>query len=98
MSDRIHPAIAATALVGGDCCGQPMRDTTCDAPDCGGMACGVCGGGCDITVPGGRCEVAMVAEPPDGRDARFAADRAQLGFPDPPTAPEQLDLIIEGGS
>lgn len=101
MSDRINPALLVTAsvdpasLVDPVCCGEEMRETGCDAPDCAGMACGTCGGGCDLDVVGGACDQAMVAAFTGGagREAREETDRRRHGLV---TAPEQLDLLGGG--
>lgn len=93
MSDRINPVLLVTAgvdpasLVDPVCCGGEMRETGCDAPGCAGLACGVCGGGCDLDVVGGACDAAMVAAITEPSDA---------DGPGPSGRPEQLDLLTGG--
>ncbi len=67
-----------------DCedCGEPLYDTSCDAPRCSGRCCMSCATGCDLELMGdeGRCAAAIAAESDEDREDRINAERAAWGL------------------
>jgi hypothetical protein len=62
-------------------CGQPLYQSSCDAPGCNGLGCQGCGTGCDLDfVPDGRCASAIEAEDDEDRDGRITRERAAWGL------------------
>lgn len=64
-------------------CDTPVYDSACDAPDCPGLGCQMCGWGCDLDFAGSdsRCAAALAAETPEDQGARIAEERAAYGLP-----------------